>query len=372
MTKNLTTLSVALLGKFLDSRGKPVSGRLAPPEDIEGEKEALQNLVEGTTWQSCSGVRVFDFMHQGAYCLALTLVLSDDDLLSLDAQSEGTIKPAAIPGSIFLFLANCLNLRPTSNDPFEVEEYVVGPANDECGVELEVVKRRLEGISVFQLSEASIFRLPTSGRYVGNYICTFDPHLNASNRLSPRSLEIIREIFLQDKDRLIEDNLFEAMKTPLLHHAFLEIYRTLEFVFVLPRANALLEQLRKTGGTLDMRVLDFARHCNKELGWKRVERDSIGKLFQEYAESNFSAFEILHRDCNPFAAFEAAVNSAVEKRQAFVDKIAGRYYELRNQVAHQFWPEEIIPCVDADWQALIEFTLNCIAYVYAQHLTEPS
>lgn len=371
MTKSLKQLSQALLAKFSDSSGNPVTGRFSSPADLAAETKAIKQLVAGDSWQSPSGARVFEFLHQDAYCVALTFVLSEDECACLNEESEGSIKPIEVPGSIFLFLADRLDLRPTELEPLRVEEHIAGPASDEDGVELEVVKQFLEGVSVFQLSSASIFKTPTPGRYVANYICTFDPCLKGNNRLTPRSLEIVREIFLQERDRLIEDNLFEAMATPLLRHAFLEVYRTLEFVFVLPRASALLEQLRLVGGTLDIKILDFARYCNKELGWKRVELDSIRKLFREYAVSNYGAFQVLPHDCRPFAALAAASPAAAEEeRIAFVEKVADRYYKLRNQVAHQFWPEEMLPCDDADWQMLIEFTLGCVAYFYSQHLSK--
>ena len=262
MTKSLKQLSQALLAKFSNSSGNPVKGQFSKPADLAAETEALKQLVAGESWQSPSGARVFEFLHQEAYCVAFTFVLSEDERALLEVESEGSIKPIEVPGAIFLFLADRLDLRPTELDPLRVEEYIAGPASDEGGVELEVVKKFLKGISVFQLGSESVFKDSTSGRYVANYICTFDPCLKGNNRLTPRSLEIIREIFLQEKDRLIEANLFEAMATPLLRHAFLEVYRTLEFVFVLPRATALLEKLRLAGGSLEINILDFARHCN--------------------------------------------------------------------------------------------------------------
>jgi len=337
---------------------------------LAAEIDTLQQLTVGDTWQSASGARVFEFLHQDNYCIALTFVPSEDEQALLHEQSEGTINKIDVPGSIFLLLAERLDLRPIRLDPQWVEEHIAGPA-EEVGVDLDVVKECLEGVSVFQLSSESIFRKPTSGRYVANYICTFDVRFTSDNRLTPRSLEMVREIFLQEKYHLIEDNLFSAMTTPLLQHAFLEIYRILEFVFVLPRAGALLEQLRLTAVTLNIKILDFARSCNKELGWKRVERDSIGKLFREYATSNYGAFHALAQDCKPFSGLAIPLATDPEDmRTAFVDKLADKYYALRNQIVHQFWPEEIIPCDDVDWQALIEFTLGCIAYFYNRYLSK--
>ncbi|WP_175907910.1 hypothetical protein [Burkholderia sp. BCC1640] len=370
MTKNVKRLSQALLGKFSDSNGRPVTGKLSAPADLTAEIDALQQLIVGDTWQSASGAKVFEFLHQDNYCIALSFAPTEDEQASLYEQSENTINTIDVPGSIFLLLAERLDLRPIQLDPQWVEEHIAGPA-EEDGVDLDVIKKCLEGVSVFQLSNESIFRKQTPGRYVANYICTFDSRFTSGNRLTPRSLEIVREIFLQEKYYLIEENLFSAMTTPLLQHAFLEIYRILEFVFVLPRAGSLLEQLRLAAVSLNIKILDFARSCNKELGWKRVERDSIGKLFREYAASNYGAFQALAQDCKPFSGFTVPLATDPEdQRTVFVDKQADKYYALRNQIVHQFWPEEVVPCDDADWQALIEFTLGCIAYFYNRYLSK--
>ncbi|WP_157201353.1 hypothetical protein [Massilia sp. Root418] len=371
MTKNLKDLSTSLLAKFRDVSGQAVSGRLSAPNDLAGETAALKNLLVGESWHSSSGVWVCDFIHDDAYCIALAFEISAQDRVQLDSESEGTIELIDIPGSVYLYLAETLRLRPMELDPLWVEEHIGGPAGEVDGVELDVIKEVLDSVSVFRLGDKSIFKPKTSGRYVANYLCTFDKNLKESNRLSENSLEIIREIFLQEKDHLIESNLFEAMSTTVLRHAFLEIYRTLEFVFVLPRANSLINQLRATGATLSVNVLDFARQCYKELGWKRVERDSIERLFREYANVNYGAFRTLVGSCTPFDNITLVTPPATNAEIVTLARdVAEKYYALRNQVAHQFWPEEMTQCSDADWQALIEFTLGCIAHFYDQHLSK--
>jgi hypothetical protein len=371
MTKNLKELSTALLAKFRDVSGQAISGRLSAPTDLAGEIEALKKFLLGETWHSSSGVRVCDFFFDNAYCIALALEISPQENMLIDSVSNGTIELIAIPGSIYLYLVDVLKVEPTKLDPLWVEEHIGGPASEDYGVDLDVIKNVLGSISVFRLGDKSIFNPKTPGRYVANYLCTFDKNLTERNRLSETSLEIIREIFLQEKDHLIDSNLFEAMSTSVLRHAFLEIYRTLEFVFVLPRSNALLKQLRAGGATVNVNVMDFARQCYKELGWKRVERDSIERLFREYSAVNYGAFSTLIGRCQPFNNIDLVTLPASSTELVILAREAAeKYYLLRNQVAHQFWPEEMMQCSDADWQALIEFTLGCISHFYGQHLSK--
>lgn len=363
-------LSALLLAKFQDSAGTPVVGRFSMPADFEGEALALKNLLPGESWVSASNVRAFEFVLDDEYCIALAFSISEEDQEQLKSESDGTIEKIEVPGSVFLYLAECLKLEPIKLDALWVEEHIGGPAAEKDGVGLDIIREVLEGVSVFRLGHKSIFKENTPARYVANYICTFDPNLKGINRLSFHSLEIIREIFLQEKEHLIEVNLFYAMSTSVLRHAFLEIYRTLEFVFVLPRANALLNQLRGSGATLNVNVIDFAKQCYKELGWKRVERDSIERLFREYAQVDRGAFQTLTSYCHPFSSINVVVNMTAEEAAPLARSVAEKYYALRNQVAHQFWPDEMTQCSDKDWQALIEFTLGCISHFYRQHLSK--
>lgn len=371
MTKNLIQLSQALLLKFSDSNGIPISGRFSTPQDIQAEIAALTSLKSGESWQSPSGTRVFEYWQGDSHCLAFALGLSVDEQAHLNVISQGSIRPIEILGSVFLFLADRLNLAPLEFEPQWIEEYIAGPASEPSGVELDIVKKSLSALVVFEIEEGSFFQPQISGKYVANYICTFDPIFRKNGRLTVDSLDIVREIFLQEKNHLIEGNLFEAIATPSVRHAFLEVYRTLEFVFVLPRARSLLDRLRQEGGTFDIEIMDFARYCSIELGWRRIERDSIGRLFREYSQASLGAYEKLVQNCAPFSTMGVVPSSASEKdRLDYVDRIAARYYQLRNQVAHQFWPDDELSCSEGDWLALVDFTLGCVRYFYEKHLSK--
>jgi hypothetical protein len=373
MTKNLIKLSGLLLGKFLDINGNPVTGRLSPPGDFDEEREALRDLEYGSTWKSSSGINACDYHLHGSWYIALTLALPPEELTDLESISEGSISPKEVVGSIYLFLADKLNLLPNEVDPLKIEQYIAAPSSTDDGVELDVVKKFLGDLTVFQVHDDSVFRGNVSSSYVADYICTFDARLTRCTLLNRESISIVREIFLQERYYLIERNLFEAMSAPSARHAFLEVYRTLEFVFVLPRARSLLDALRVAGGSIELNVLEFARHCNRELGWKRVERDAIGRILLEFYAASRSAYEGLIHACSPFGALGPVppMGATPNETQTFVEKVATRYYTLRNQIAHQFWPDEEIECNDCDWSELIEFSLRCIQYLYERHLTAP-
>jgi hypothetical protein len=373
MTKNLIELSGLLLGKFRGVNGKPVTGRFSLPTDLDGEEAALRDLDFGTVWKSSSGVDACDYRLDGARYLALALALPPEELADLESSSEGSIQPTEVVGSIYLFLAHKVNLLPSEADPLLIEEHIAGPASTHDGVALDVVKESLGNLTVFRVHDVSVFRGEVSSRYLADYICTFDARLTRRTRLNTVSIGIVREIFLQERYYLVERNLFEAMSAPSARHAFLEIYRTLEFVFALPRARSLLDALRHAGGSIELNILEFARHCYRELGWKRVESDAIRRIFREFFDTSRGAYESLVLACSPFRGLGPvpAMGSTSDDAAKFVEKVAARYYQLRNQIAHQFWTDEEIDCTDDDWSMLIEFSLRCIQYLYDRHLTAP-
>lgn len=370
MTKNLIDLSRILLGKFQNTHGRPVTGRLKTPENLTEEIRDLKDLTADSLSESASGAKFIEFSSGGRRCVAIAIGLSDREKYSIEDESQGSIKSIDMPGTIYMFLANRLDVRPKNISALWVEEHIEGPANDDSGVDLSVIRGALEDVSIFTYGNPTPTR-SLSGKYTANYICTFSSGIAIGSILTEGALDIIRELFLEEKLYVFEKNLFTAMKSPLAKHAFLEIYRILEFAFVLPRAVALLDKVQLSAPGINIHVIELARHCYKELGWKRVERDSIGKIFDEYAQDNYNAFQMLPASCKPFLSFTPPTTTdTVEKKSAFVAKCSEKYYSLRNQIVHQLWPDEEIVCDESDWQKLIEFTLGCISYFYKKYLTK--
>jgi hypothetical protein len=369
VTKSLIQLSRELLGKLHGANGKPVSGRLLEPADLSGEIQALKDVKDLQLWRLPNNFTVCQFNFGNLVHIAINFEVLSDDRADLETDTGGTIVVVDVPGSIYLYLAHALDLQVAIKDPQEIEEYVAGPAQSERGVELSIIRKFFHPITVFRIDGRSIFSENLSPQYISYYISTFSNHIKRNNKLSVRSIAIIRQMFYLEKENFLVGNLFEAMTTPIAKHAFLEIYKLLEFVFVLPRAKALLERLQHSAERLEIKILDFARYCNKELGWKRVERDSLSRLFREFGSTQFNSFVRLHRDCAPLHGIPPCESdAALDLKISFYDKIAENYYHMRNQVAHQFWPDEEIFCNDGDWHALIEFTLECVSYLYDHHL----
>lgn len=372
-SRNLTTLSKRVLAKFRGPNG-PVTGHICPSEDVEQELEVLKKITDGNTWETPSGARAFEFLDENDItCLAITDSFSDNSIEEISQFSDGTIRLIEPCGAVYLYLCDVLKLKPIGGLTEDiVDMYIMSPANNDDGVALSVIKEHLEEITVFSIANSSSLLKDSSPIYIANYICTFSNGLLSSNKMDDNSTAIIRDIFSKEKDWLFDENLFAAMRTPILKHAFLEVYRTLEFVFVLPRAIALANTLAGQGSNITLDKIEFARICNKELGWKRIERDSLEKIFLEFYSQSRDRFEFVVSHCSPFSGIvlqKALRNENKQSDEPTLSKYSERYYKLRNQTVHQFWPDENHNCTDDDWKCLITFTLECINFIYNKHLS---
>lgn len=364
MSKSLINLSRELLEKFGEPHLISANARITPPADYNTEKEALKTLNLVKTWDVHDTVRAAEFLMDSNRFIAFTAAFDYEAVDDLFNESDGTILKYEILGSIYLFLCSKLGLRLIKENKYEIENEILGPAEKEPGVDLDLIKQYLEPLTVFQIEPNSLFDPSAPPEYTAYYISTYLNKYNESY-LSNRSIFLVRSLFFSYKKNLIEKNIFTAISCANSKHAFLEAYRSLEFVFVFPRANALLQRLDGLGHKLSLSIMDFARHCYDELGWKRIERDAIERLLIEHAKNNPQVFQNLCDNCLPLFKNKSIVPASDEGFQNSIKAIAKIYYETRNQVVHQFWPDEEKLISDREWEALIEFTLECIYYFYS-------
>lgn len=375
MTTNIGKLEARALAKFVGVKGVPVEGKVTPPSDMEAEVRELKSLVKGVAWTAAGGISAFDFSITDRYCVALKIGLSESDGADLLGAGDGPIELVEFGSAVGLFLIDQLNLNPHSQSPEWVEEHIAFPASQGDGVDFAVLRGAVEEFSVFRVRDEQAVRpsRPGASRHVANFILAHHGPLTTAAGLSQRSIECIREIFLQERSHLFDDNLFTALSSPIPRHAFLELYRTLEFVFVLPRVKALAGALGldKVEGELDL--IELARACYSQLRWKRVERDSLERLFDEYSQRHMVSFQSLTEQCKPFKSLAPALVSAdAEKVRAALTKFGDKFYALRNQVVHQMWKDEEVDCDADDWAALAEFTIGCVKFFYESYLSGPA
>lgn len=360
MSKNPATLARYALDQFLDLRGAPLKdGKIAPPEDLVGEKAELDALSFGDVFEYPHSVRGAWFDIGGERYICFRGAEDSLDSLCFGNVPEDFIE-ANLTGLTLLFLIRKLKMSPVMARGDDVEERVVGPARSADNVNLSAVLDFYPKLRAFKFQSCGGFKEDVSPDILALYLSTYHPQIMMRCQLAEDTLESLRRLISQDKSWIHKSNILDAMTASHLRHAFLEVYRCLEFAFVLPRAKELIQGISSIGGSVTENPIDFARRCADTLGWRRIERDSIESIFRALTNQDYSSFFAVVCACSVTAPSVVPPAHDSEKLNSAVSSVAQSYYNARNQVAHQFWPNQMKDMNDEDWNALIRLTAFCV------------
>lgn len=360
MSKNPTTLAKYALEQFRDLRGGPLNdGKIAPPEDFAAEKAQLDVLSFGDIFKYPHSVRGAWFYISGEIYICFHGAEDSLDSLCFRDVPEDFIE-TSLEGLTLLFLIRKLELSPVMAHGDEVEERVVGPARSVDNVNVLAVLDFYPKLRAFKFQSSGRFKEDVSPDILALYLSTYHPQIMMRCQLAKDTLESLRRLIPQDKPWLHKNNILDAMTASHLRHAFLEVYRCLEFAFVLPRVKELINGISSIGGSVNENPIDFARRCADTLGWRRIERDAIESIFRVLTNQDYSSFFAVVCACSVTAPSVVPPAHNPEKLNSAISSVAQNYYNARNQVAHQFWPNQMKELNDEDWNALIRLTAFCV------------
>lgn len=288
--------------------------------------------------------------------------LSDDIIEVLD---EYSISPKEINTGIFLALVKDADLQVSSlidNQTLE-QEYLFQQEDPKYkGHILEDMKNCIEPISIFHISNESVFyeKSPLEIMYLIVSYTNQYIHLPIQGLLDD-----YRKIFITSIQRLPYENIFLSMTATHWKHSFLEVYRCVERLFVLPRTLELKEELG-----LEIPAIDIARQCFLKLGWKSKEEDALKKLLLDNCNSSLvSSSKIETISLFSKISIKYKGNKLTSES---AQKIAARIYSVRNNFVHQFHDDDEINLDDNDLYILVKFLLQFISIIYSKYEQELS
>lgn len=372
MSLNAIMLANHALGLFIKDDSLLKDARLCLPRDVQQGMADLAAIKPLDTVSLPDGERAVYFQWNEEHYIGITYELEaiSDDVRSSSGDSLELIPIEESIEAFILFLIKELGLTVTTKDSQLIENEIVFPALEKgIGVDIHATLNHLEKFSLIKISRDSLFDANTSGRSLALFLSTFNPYYRSKDFILPSTIELIRELFQTDKEQLVDKNFFLSLNSSNARHAFLEIYRTLEFLFVFPRSKKLSDLLADKGCTIPLGAMDFARYCAKELGWRRVEAESLRNLFIEYSSSDDRPFLELVSSISAFSDIKTLTSAKGDKDYekeltSLVSSISEKYYKIRNQTVHQFWPDEEIELTGTDYTYLIDFTMKAILYYY--------
>jgi len=164
--------------------------------------------------------------------------------------------------------------------------------------------------------------------------------------LADETIDKLRGLFVQ-KVKIPKDNVFLSLTSSHLKHCFLELYRCIEWLYIIPRS-------RRLKGVIEYSkpAYELAIHCIDGLSWRRKEEDSLSKIIADVLKTyeNIS-FKLL--GCGLF--------DDVNKDSVSVAK---HLYSFRNQFVHQFEARKEKDVINEHFIEAIDLVADFIIHAY--------
>jgi len=273
---------------------------------------------------------------------------------ALDSLEAKGIVEQEINAGLFMFLVTDAKLEktsPLSSAELEQNIFYDQYEGDYQGHDFSDLIKYFENFSVFKIEAGSAF-IGREYTETGYFICSqFDKFI----RLPIQSLVNNYFTILQEQSAVPKENVFLSLTATHYKHAFIELYRCIEVLYVMPRSLKLKARLAYANPAYELAV-----HCVSELGWRKQEEDSLCRILKDIDEAVIAASGIQGASfANPDWAFDG---TDLSKKSH--ETLAAKIYKIRNQFVHQLNLNQETTIEDSDWIILIQFTLNVIKDAY--------
>ncbi|MEG5662882.1 hypothetical protein UXP16_17355 [Enterobacter bugandensis] len=267
-----------------------------------------------------------------------------------DLFDSTLFSPVVMDDVYFVYFCKLLNLKVDIRyTSAEIDEYLLHQQDDSeyDGHSLSELKDYFEGFCIIKVEDLSL-ELINDINVCYYYILTSYKRA-ITLPLHEYTVDKMRDFFICN-NKIPKDNIFLSLTSSHLKHCFLELYRCIEWLYVIPRVRKLKHIINYPEPAYTL-----ATHCTNELSWRRKEEDSLARLIEDIIVNDDlinlkMSYSEFFRDveCNSLA-------------------FAKHLYSFRNQFVHQFEFEkekkfESTMLVDA-----IDILTDLISSVYAYY-----
>ena len=319
-------------------------------QPAEGRNEDIDLFRSYTGFKKAEvlpGFTVASFNSNNTRYVAANISSSEIDFKH-DIFSDVDVYSAEEPE--FLYCAKLLSLKVSSKFTKDtILNDLLSQQDDETysGHDLLEVSRFFEDVSIFRIEQDHIL----FDKDIENisYLLT-----TQISKLIPLPISTIIDEYVScigNTHNSFINNVFMSLTSTHWKHAFLELYRCIEGLYVMPSAICLKNAIGYTG-----KAADLAEHCITSLDWRRKEEASLGKIVDV---------------CMSDQGFVNKLNTtgylnAIEEKTP--KKVAKRLYKLRNINVHQ--AKEVIELSDVDWRELLSLFLVAVELLHQEYQTE--
>lgn len=369
MEKNFSELSKLLLEKFVTNAQLLKGARLTPPS--QSEIESATEFLKSISIEKCASLsgdrRIAQYnIHSGGKLFALNWEIDTDTARDIASATGSPVEILDSKDYHFLIFHKPLQLNPSKAlDERTREDLIHGPLKQNQTLALSTLQEYSTPFVVIQVDASSKLDIDDPIR-AGYFLRTFDTEYR-NKIINKKGMDSVRELLLIDHEVFPIENIPIALSIDEPKYVFLELYRCLELAYSWPRVQDLLNRLNPYLDSSIKKTFtlhNLAKWCNDDLGWRRIERDSVRKIFLLIAKNNPRPMIWLCQQVRAFNQWEIA-SAEGEILESQVHDFSDLIYDIRNQVAHQFWPEMEKDVTRQEYEALIEFVIESLVRLYS-------
>lgn len=278
------------------------------------------------------------------------------NITSLEFQDElfdNYFTPHQITESFFVFLCPLLELKVRNNiSPQSISNELLFQQDDVLykGHSIPELINYFEPVTIFRLDDLSTNFSKSFLSCAYYIISSCDKFITLLLKMA--TIDKMKSLFVFN-GKIPKDNIFLSLTSTHLKHCFLELYRCIEWLYVIPRSRRL-----KGAIAYSKPAYELAIHCIDELSWRRKEEDSLAKIISDILKSNETlTFKLI--ECNLFK--DINIDS---------DNIAKHLYSFRNQFVHQFEAKKEKNVVLEDLADAIDLITDIIIHAYTLYDTD--
>lgn len=279
-------------------------------------------------------------LHSETYWLAVISqqLASQGSAHSVAVEAQGCFENVNWQEHFFMFLRahkfvsfnEALRLRATEEISYQPE------ASEYTGTAVSDLYSFYEPFALYEVSSDS----PLVGRSVFwySYLVASAWKTLPNSHVCLETLQSLRQVYDANLWHFPIDNARIAITASHFKHTFVDLYRCLEWLYSIPRALMVKQDL-----ALTTKATELARMFREKLAWRRAEQDSLRLLVLDCGVEtlDLNVVERCMLDPLPRRPAEGALaedgqpDTEEKWRDSVATALAKRIYSVRNQIVHQ-------------------------------------
>jgi len=324
--------------------------RLTKGSNIKEQIRFFHSFRLGEKKQLLSNVKISSFYGEDPYdgLEYKYFAVTGTHLINNPAGWESdSISKVELDAPFFIYLCKILDLNiahQISQIAIKDEFLYQQDGDGYLGHDIDDVINIFEPLNIIRISKDSI--LYSVDDYELGYYVSLSMELDIISLPMFSIIDIYMCLISNFNSKVPKDNIFHSLTSTHWKHCFLELYRCVEWLYLLPRTMNLKYAIGYTS-----KASSLANECVDKLSWRKKEEDSLCRLIKLAFEN-----EEFYERAYWMTIFKDADFSA--------ERSASVIYRLRNQFVHQFNKEQEKELNDVMWRELIVFTLLLITILY--------